>query len=194
MTMIPFLAFFMLTWKDHFHSSYLSFFEESKRDEAAQILGDISAVLRGFLYGNILLGLILSGVSLALFLALDLPYAYPLALFTGFITLIPYLGTLVALVVPFFPALSEFDSVGHYIALIGGLVLIHLIGLNLLLPKLLGSMLALNPLVATAALLIWSWMWGAMGLILAIPIVAGAKAICDKFPGLRPYGRFLGTL
>jgi predicted PurR-regulated permease PerM len=54
-------------------------------------------------------------------------------------------------------------------------------------------MMALNPLVATAALLVWSWMWGAMGLILAIPIIGAAKAICDNVPRLHPYGRFLGT-
>jgi predicted PurR-regulated permease PerM len=192
-TIIPFLALFMLTWKDHFHSSYLSLFEEDNREEAGRIISDIASVLRSFLYGNIVLGLILSAASLLLFLALGLPYPYMLALLSGFATLIPYLGAVAAVVIPWIPALDQFRTSAQYAALAGGVLVIHLVGLNLLLPKIVGSLMSLNPLVATAALLVWSWMWGAIGLILAIPIVAGAKAICDNIPRLRPYGRFLGT-
>jgi hypothetical protein len=51
-----------------------------------------------------------------------------------------------------------------------------------------GGLVAVNPLAATVALLIWGWMW-----VLAIPIVAGAKAVCDNVPPWKPYGKLLGT-
>jgi predicted PurR-regulated permease PerM len=50
----------------------------------------------------------------------------------------------------------------------------------------------LNPLVVTVALMFWGFLWDAAGLVLAIPLTAGIKAVCDNVHSLRPYGRFLG--
>ena len=69
---------------------------------------------------------------------------------------------------------------------------LHLLGLNVLYPKFLGSRLQLNPLAVTIALLFWGWLWGAVGLILAIPITAAMKIIFDNVETLRPYGTWLG--
>ena len=191
--LVPFLLFFMLTWQGHFYQSFIDLFEESARADAAKSITDIAAVFRGFLYGNILLGLILSGLSLILFLAVGLPYPYILALLSGFITLIPYLGTVAAIAIPLMFSIGQLRTTGEYMVLLGGMLIIHLVGLNVLLPKLVGSLVEVNPLAATAAILIWGWMWGAMGLILAIPIVAGAKAICDNVAHLKAFGKILGT-
>jgi predicted PurR-regulated permease PerM len=171
----------------------LDIFDEEARDEVARSLIAMVTILRRFFYGNIVVGLILSAACLALFLPLGLPYPYFLALFSGFITLIPYLGAVLAISVPLLPALEQFGNSAAFGVLLAGLLIIHLVGFNLLLSKMVGSMIHLNPLVATVALLVWSWMWGAMGLILAMPIVAAGKAVCDNVPSLRPYGRLLGT-
>ena len=50
----------------------------------------------------------------------------------------------------------------------------------------------LNPLAVTIALMLWGMLWGGIGLILAIPITAGIKAICDNVSSLKSYGRLLG--
>jgi predicted PurR-regulated permease PerM len=69
---------------------------------------------------------------------------------------------------------------------------LHLLALNLLYPKIVGSRVHLNPLVVTIALMIFGVLWGAIGLVLAIPIVAGVKAVCDNVASLQPYGRLMG--
>jgi predicted PurR-regulated permease PerM len=71
-------------------------------------------------------------------------------------------------------------------------MLLHVLALNLLYPKLVGSRVHLNPLVVTVALMVWGFLWDAAGLVLAIPLTAGIKAVCDNVHSLRPYGRFLG--
>ena len=48
-------------------------------------------------------------------------------------------------------------------------------------------------LAMTIALLLWGWLWGAIGLILAIPITATIKVICDHIEGWEPAGRWLGA-
>ena len=65
---------------------------------------------------------------------------------------------------------------------------LHLLAMNVLYPKVLGSRLQLNPLVVTISLLIWGFIWGAMGLILAVPIMAAVKIVCDHVVSLRRLG------
>ena len=64
--------------------------------------------------------------------------------------------------------------------------------MNVLYPKILGKRLQLNPLALTISLLFWGWMWGASGLILAVPITGAAKIIFDHVERLRPFGTWLG--
>jgi predicted PurR-regulated permease PerM len=51
----------------------------------------------------------------------------------------------------------------------------------------------LSALAVTIALLFWGWLWGAIGLILAIPITATIKVICNHVDGWEPVGRWLGA-
>jgi predicted PurR-regulated permease PerM len=69
---------------------------------------------------------------------------------------------------------------------------LHLVSINVLYPKFLGGRLRLNPLTVTLALLIWGWIWGAAGLILAIPMTGGMKIVCDHIAPLKPFGAWLG--
>jgi len=55
-----------------------------------------------------------------------------------------------------------------------------------------GNRLQLNPLALTMSLLIWAWLWGAVGLLLAIPITAAMKIIFDNVASLKPWGTWLG--
>jgi predicted PurR-regulated permease PerM len=74
----------------------------------------------------------------------------------------------------------------------GVVAALHLAALNLLYPKVVGSRVHLNPLVVTFPLMLWGFLWDAPGLLLAIPMTAAIKAVCDNVKGLRPIGKFLG--
>ena len=68
---------------------------------------------------------------------------------------------------------------------------LDMFAINVLFPKVIGKRLQLNPLVVTIALLVWGWIWGAMGLILAIPMTGAMKIIFDHVDSLRAFGRWL---
>ena len=87
---------------------------------------------------------------------------------------------------------SERRAGASICSLLASVGLLHLFALNLLYPKFVGSRVHLNPLAVTIALMLWGILWGGIGLILAIPITAGIKAICDNVSSLKPYGRLLG--
>jgi predicted PurR-regulated permease PerM len=79
-----------------------------------------------------------------------------------------------------------------YLLIGSSVAVLHLVALNLFYPKVVGSRVHLNPLVVTVALMMWGVLWGGFGLILAIPLTAALKAVCDNVDGLRPYGKLLG--
>jgi predicted PurR-regulated permease PerM len=189
---VPFLVYFMLSWRDHAHRSFLQFFDGEDRISAANSLERIAEMVRGFVVGNFALGLLLACASSLIFWKLGLPYPLLIGPLSGFFSLVPYIGLPLALAPPLLVSPMVFQSVSSYLLLAAAVMLIHILALNLLYPKLVGSRVHLNPLVVTVALMFWGFLWDAAGLVLAIPLTAGIKAVCDNVPGLRPYGKFLG--
>jgi len=189
---VPFLVYFMLSWREHIHRSFLQLFEGQDRLMAGNSLEGIASMVRAFVVGNFVLGLLLAVVSSVLFWLLNLPYFPLIGPLSGFLSLVPYIGLPLAMIPPFVAALTRFTTVPPYV-LVGTIVaVLHLLALNLFYPKLVGSRVHLNPLVVTVALMIWGVLWGAAGLILAIPLTAAIKAVCDNVNSLQPYGRLLG--
>jgi predicted PurR-regulated permease PerM len=188
---VPFLVYFMLTWQQHVRSATVMLFSLEHRHSAYTTLGMISAMLRSFLVGNLLIGLFMGTISTIVFGTLHLPFFYFIGFMSGFVSLIPYLGVLLALAPPLFVGIGHIHS-GGAITIIVTVFSLHLISLNVLYPKFLGQRLQLNPLAVTLSLLIWGWLWGAVGLLLAIPVTAAMKIIFDHIESLKPYGKWLG--
>jgi predicted PurR-regulated permease PerM len=189
---VPFLVYFMLSWRDHAHRSFLHFFQGEDRLVADKSLEKIGELVRGFVVGNFALGLVLAVVSSLIFWKMGLPYPLLTGPLSGFFSLIPYIGLPLALIPPLLVSVMVFEGVSSYVLLAATVMVLHILALNLLYPKLVGSRVHLNPLVVTVALMFWGFLWGAAGLVLAIPLTAGIKAVCDNVTDLRPYGKFLG--
>jgi len=181
----------MLTWQHHVRSATVMLFPLENRHTAYVTLGLISAMIRSFMVGNLLIGIFMGTVSTIMFGILQFPFFYFVGFISGFLSLIPYLGVLLAMALPAFVGIGHVESA----AVVGALVTVaglHLIALNVLYPKFLGNRLQLNPLTVTIALLVWGWLWGAVGLVLAIPITAAMKIVFDHVQSLKGYGAWLG--
>jgi len=189
---VPFLVYFMLSWRDHIHRSFLHLFEGPDRLVAGNSLEGIAMMVRAFVVGNFVLGLLLATVSSIFFWIFRLPYPLLIGPLSGFLSLVPYIGLPLAMIPPLFAALPIYKTMPPYL-LVGTMVaVLHLLALNLFYPKLVGSRVHLNPLVVTVALMLWGVLWGAVGLVLAIPVTAGIKAVCDNVGSLQPYGKLMG--
>jgi predicted PurR-regulated permease PerM len=189
---VPFLVYFMLSWRDHIHRSFLQFFEGEDRVAAARSLQGIGDMVRGFVVGNFVLGLLLAALSSLAFWIIRLPYPLLAGPVSGFLSLVPYVGLPLALIPPAIVAIAGGSPLASFLIIIFVIAMLHLIAMNLLYPKIVGSRVHLNPLVVTFALMLWGFLWDAAGLLLAIPLTAGIKAVCDNVKGLRPFGKFLG--
>ena len=189
---VPFLTYFMLSWRDHINRSFLRFFEGADRVAAARSLDGVAGMARAFVAGNFLIGVFLAAVSWAAFATIHIPYPFLVGLLSGFLSLVPYVGMPVAVIPPILASLAGGQH-GSVILIAFFVVLtLHLTAMNVLYPKIVGARVHLNPLVVTFSLMFFGFLWDAGGLLLAIPITAGIKAVCDNVAGLRLYGRFLG--
>ncbi|MGH9580219.1 MAG: AI-2E family transporter [Terriglobales bacterium] len=188
---VPFLVYFMLSWHDHVRAATVMLFRLENRNAAYLTLGRISSMIRSFVVGNLLIGLFMAAVSMIVFALLGLPYPYFLGFISGFLSLVPYLGLFLALVPPLVAGLGQLGG-AKFLAIAATVFALHVFAINVLYPKLLGKRLQLNPLVITIALLLWGWIWGGMGLLLAIPLAGAVKIVFDNVESLRPYGAWMG--
>jgi predicted PurR-regulated permease PerM len=188
---VPFLVYFFLTWQYHARSATVMLFPLEHRHTAFVTLGQIAKMLRSFIVGNMLVGLFVSAVSVAVFGFLHVPFFYFVGFMSGFLSLVPYLGVVLAIAPPIVVGLGQLQP-GDLVIVVLVVLALHLFALNILYPKFLGGRLKLNPLAVTIALLFWAVMWGAVGLVLAIPITAAMKIVFDHVESLKPYAEWLG--
>jgi predicted PurR-regulated permease PerM len=192
-TFIPFLVFFMLAGKRQVWHATMQLFPASERTNVKQTLTEVALVLRSYLVGTALVELILVLATWVFFWTLGLDFPFLTALVSGICNLIPYLGAVLSWIPPLLVGLTKYHSAGPYIGIFSMLTLFHVIAANFLIPTLIGWRVRLNALALTVSLLFWGWLWGAMGFILAIPITAVIKVICDHVEDWEPVGRWLGS-
>ncbi|HSK41851.1 MAG TPA: AI-2E family transporter [Arenibaculum sp.] len=110
----------------------------------------------------------------------------------GTLNFIPYLGSAVTLSILTVVSILSFDELGRIAAPpLAWIVLTSLEG-NFVTPTIVGRRLTLNPIAVVLAILFWGWMWGVPGALLAVPILAVFKIVCDAHKPLHGIGALLG--
>jgi predicted PurR-regulated permease PerM len=89
-------------------------------------------------------------------------------------------------------ALLSFDDLGHALAVPAVYLVVSFLEGNFVTPLVLGRRLTLNPVVIFVGLLFWFFLWGIPGALLAVPILAVFKIVCDHVDTLAPIGEFFG--
>ena len=190
---IPFLVYFILADREPLTRRTRELFPEARRATVGEILLDIEQVMRKFLLGNAMIAVVLSAATVLVFLLVGLPYPVVLGILSGTLSIVPYLGLPLALLPGVLVGIVSFGSVGPFLVLVAFVTVFHLVAANYLTPRLVGGGVRLNATASTVALLFFGWLWGGMGLLLGIPILAVLKCIFDNVPSMRRIGMFLGV-
>jgi predicted PurR-regulated permease PerM len=189
---VPFLVYFMLSWRDRLGRSVMRLFEGDRRYVAAKAWTGIGDSTRAYVLGNFFLWMFLSSLSAITFFFLGVPYWELMGPLSAFFSLIPYVGLPFSVIPPLLALLVGPLELKVAVTVVLITAALHVVAMNFLYAKVIGSRVRLNPLVVTIALMFWGVLWGAVGLVLAVPITAGIKAVCDNIESLQPYGELLG--
>jgi len=192
-TFMPFLVFFMLAEKRQVWHGTLELFPVSRRTQVKETLEDLRDVLRDYLAGMSIVTLIVIAASSLYFWLIGMEYPILTGIASGLLNMVPYIGAVMAWLPAFIIALAKWNTIGQFVLIAVVLTTIHVLAINLLAPQLVGRRVRLNAVAITIALLFWGWVWGGMGLVLAIPITAALRVICDHTESWRPIGRWLSA-
>ncbi|MGB8352263.1 MAG: AI-2E family transporter [Chthoniobacteraceae bacterium] len=158
---------------------------------AVAITNDIEAKISSYL---VTVTMINTGLGCAIAVSmyfLDMPNPLMWGAAAAVLNFVPYLGAFVGIVTMTLAALLSFHSLGHVLLVPGAYLVLAVLEGNFVTPFLLGRSLTLNPLAIVISVMFWGWMWGIIGIILAVPILATMKILCDHIEPLAPIGEFL---
>ncbi len=153
-----------------------------------QIEENISTYLLTVTLINIGVGLT---IGLAFFF-LGMPNPILWGVMATLLNFIPYLGALAGIVVVTLVAILTFDTIGQILLVPGVYFVVNIIEANFVTPVALGRRLAINPVAIFLWVIFWGWLWGAAGALVAVPLLAILKIVCDQVEPLAPIGEFLG--
>lgn len=180
--LVPFLMFFMLVRKSHLYDWLANAFGEKMN--VPQFTSRLTKMVRGFALGNLIIGAAMAAITVAVFYQLKLQGAVPLGIASGFLNLVPFVGAILAAALPLLASTLQYDSAGPYLIILLTVFALHLVSSNFLVPKFIGSRVNIGPVAATMGILFWGWMWGVMGILLAVPLTAFVKLVADCHPSL----------
>jgi predicted PurR-regulated permease PerM len=104
---------------------------------------------------------------------------------------VPYLGALTGIVCMTLGAVLSFDSLSYSLLFPACYLALATLEGNFITPFVMGRSLTLNPVLVLLSLTFWGWMWGIVGVILAVPILAAFKIFCSHIEPMEPLAEFL---
>lgn len=166
-------------------------FKKKHSSVVYEIVYQIQYIIKRYIVGLFLQMLIVTLLTCTAFYFIDVKYTFLLGLITGIFNIIPYIGIFTALIITVLITFAT-STVTHVLFVIVALVLIHAVDGNYIMPKIVGSKVQINTLIALIGLVLGEMLWGITGMFLSIPMIAIMKVIFDRVPELKPWGLLLG--
>jgi predicted PurR-regulated permease PerM len=158
-------------------------------------LESIARQVQNYIWAKTLTSVI-TGLGVAVpCLLFGVDFAVTWGVFAAVLNLVPTVGPVLSVIPPVAvaalqPGLGDWTTVAW---LAGILAVVMAVAGNVMEPLMLGQSVDLSPTASLAALFLWGWIWGAVGMIIAVPAMAVVKFTCDNIEDLKPIGVMLGN-
>jgi predicted PurR-regulated permease PerM len=163
---------------------------EDKR-RAVEIMRSIQRDISYYLSAVTVINLGL-GISVGLVAwALGIPNAALWGAVTAVLAFAPYVGSVAITAILTLVSMIEYDTFSQALVLPAIFLLLSAMVQSIVVPFVLGRRLLLSPVAIFIAIILWGWMWGIVGALIAVPVLASVKIICERFQALRPVAEFL---
>ena len=186
------ILFFLLMSGDLFLRRFVEVLPRFRDKRAAvmitqQIESDIAAYLKTITIMNALVGIATGLVTWAL--GLENPTLWGVLAF--FLNYIPVIGPIICLVILVLAGMLRIETLWISFMPAAGFLAIHLIEGQFVTPMIVARRFTLNPVLVVVSLIFWYWMWGVPGAILAVPVLAMTKIVCDGIPPWAAIGHLI---
>ena len=192
--MVLFLVFFLLVTGDLFKRKLVRIAGPTlaKKRVTVQIMDEINQQISGFLRVQVFTSLIVAVATSFALWWFGVSQFVVWGILAGIFNSIPYLGPFIVTGALGVVTFMQFDDVLKTVYVCAMTLAITSLEGWLLAPALMSRAAQMNPVAIFVGLLFWSWVWGVMGTILAVPMLMTLKAICDRVEDFQPIGELLG--
>lgn len=173
------LAFNWSLQKDRSIGALSMLISESKRGAARELVAAFFERVGAFVRGQAVLCFSVAGISLVAFWLIGLPHALALAALAGLFELVPYVGPILAAFPPLLVALAFDPSLVVWV--LAAAVAVQVLENNLLVPAIMDRAVGVHPVVSLLALVAFTDLFGALGMILAVPLSAMVQVVCERW-------------
>lgn len=192
--MVMFLVYFLLLTGDLYKRKLVKIAGPTltKKKITVQIMDDINRQISGFLRVQVIVSAIVAVATGFVLWWFGVEQYVMWGLLAGVFNSVPYLGPVVITAALGIVTFMQFDDVLKTVSVCSATLAITSLEGWLITPALMSRASQMNPVAVFVGLLFWSWVWGVMGTILAVPMLMALKAICDRVEDLQPIGELLG--
>jgi predicted PurR-regulated permease PerM len=188
--LVPFFVYYFLSDYRKIRGRIELLIPPRHRPIASDLIRKLSRVMSTYIRNQMLISLtmgVLYGVG---FIALRVPLGFQLGMLSGVLNFIPYLGTITGFILAIGFVALDGAGLWRILGVVGVFGAVQALEGYYLTPKLLGSSLNLHPMWVLAGLLIGANLFGLLGIILAVPVIAAAKVIFNFVEELYRNSRF----
>ena len=190
--LLPLYTFLFLYYKNLILNFLYEVFAEEDSKEVAVILNHTKGAIQKYMLGLLLEALIVATLDSVALMILGVQYAILLGVLGALLNIIPFIGGIIAILLPLAIATITKDGYGTQIGIIIAYLIIQFIDNHFLMPFIVSSKVKINALVSIIIVLLGGAAWGIPGMFLAIPFLGILKIIFDRIPELKPWGKLLG--
>jgi len=187
------LLYFLLASGDLFLRKLIKLFPKlDKKKQIVKITREVEHHTSRYLYTVTIINMFMgASIGIGMYL-IGMPNPVLWGVMAGFLVFLPYIGPLIGISVVTIVAFLTFNGIGRVLLAPGIYIALETIQGQIVTPMVLGLRFTLNPVVIFVWLIFWGWMWGILGAMLAFPMLAIFKILCDHIQPLTPIGEFLG--
>ncbi len=185
-------TFFMLTHRKLLRNFITRLFQRRDQPRVNEVLNETRILANGYVLGLLIEMVIVAVLNVGALLIFGVKYALLLGILAAVLNIIPYIGIYTATAVAAVITLSN-STPNHALAVIAILLVIHFVDANMLMPRIVGKRVNMNPLITIVAVLAGNLLWGIAGMFLFIPLVGILKIVFERVEGLKPWAMLMGT-
>jgi predicted PurR-regulated permease PerM len=192
-TVIVFLLYFLLFSGDHFTRRFIELAGRHlhSRRITADVLGEINDQIQRFLLVTAFTSAVVGISTWAVLAMLNVRQAVVWGLLAGVFNSIPYFGPVIVSGGLLVVGLLQFGEPMAALKISGASLAVTSLEGWILTPLLLGKAERMHVVVVFLGVLLWTWLWGAWGTVLAVPMMVVVKSICDHVEPLKPVSRLM---
>ena len=190
---VVFLVLFLLLLKDRTRAGIIEIAGSTveRRQLASRIIDDIEAQIQQFLMVLVLTGIIVAVATWIALMLLGASHPAVLGILAGVFNSIPYFGPVIVSAGLLLVGFVQGGDLAQALLMSGIALAITSLEGWLLTPLLMGKAENMNALTVFIGLMLWTWLWGAWGTVLAVPMLVVVKSMADHLPGLARVGRLM---